>query len=272
MKENDYIDWSDLKKVTFTNETFRRKAETGTKLLEIYASKRRREKQHKWFLQLAASVFILLLSSVTAYNLADKTIEASLAEKKIILPDGSVALLKAASTLSYNRIQWFFNRKMHLNGSAKFNIESGRSCTVYTPDITVAVLGTIFEINQTGKITEVTCEQGHVRVFNNLVSKNLLGNETIRVNAAGYDFISAEDNFAKPVQIRELIYDSETLDKITTDLNIHYQCQIRLDSACKSDLFTGKVPEDNLDQALIIISECCGLKCRKKDGYIYLFK
>lgn len=272
MKETDYTDWSKFKNIPLHYEEFKRKDEIGKQLMEKYKVQRQKEKYLKLVIRLVASFLIISLGITATYQFSDQTLVTHSNNSLFELPDGSSVVLRPYSRLSYNRIQWFFNRKIQLNGSGKFNIEPGRSCTVYTPDITVAVLGTIFEINQTGKITEVTCEQGRVRVFNNLVSKNLLGNQTIRVNATGYDFISGEDNSAKPVQIRELVYDSETLDKITTELNTHYQCQIHLDSACRSDLFSGKIPEENLDQALIIISECCGLKYRKEDGYIYLFK
>lgn len=272
MKENEYIDWSGLKDTVLRDETFKNKTEIGTKLTGIYASRRRREKRRKWILQLVASFLILFAGSVSIYRLADQTIASKHRDKTINFPDGSSVILKPESSISYNRIEWFINRKLHLRGSGKFNIKPGRACSVYTPDITVAVLGTVFEINKQGRSTEVICERGRVKVFNHLVSKNLLQNESIQVNASGYDFTTTDTIILPQERPVNLIYEAATLENVIADLNRCYHCQITADSSIMNELFSGVIPDDNLDQALTIISACCDLTYKKEGTRICLSK
>mgnify|MGYP000523752318 CR=1 FL=1 len=48
------------------------------------------------------------------------------------LPDGSKVKLMGNSSLSYNRVTWFWERKLQLLGKALFKVTPGKTFTVQT--------------------------------------------------------------------------------------------------------------------------------------------
>ena len=76
------------------------------------------------------------------------------------LPDGSKVKLMGNSFLSYNRVTWFWERKLQLLGKALFKVTPGKTFTVQTEAGDVSVLGTKFLVVQQGKKMLVNCEEG----------------------------------------------------------------------------------------------------------------
>lgn len=274
MKENDYIDWSDLKTVSLSGESFCRKDEVGKKLTELYKTQRQKEKYIRLTIRLVASFFLLCLGSAATYQFSGQTLLTDGGKERFELPDGSSVVLKPYSRLSYNRILWLFDRKMYLEGSGTFSIVKGVPCSVLTPKLTVNVLGTVFEITEDGNTTDVSCIEGSVQVQNDLVSKNLHPDETIRVKESGYDFFTDKTEILDSESILHtpLLFDSAPLSEVIKDLNTHFKCEIIANSAHKNYLFSGIIPDQSLEQTLIILSECLGLKYRIDGKRIYLFE
>ena len=92
-------------------------------------------------------------------------------QKKVELPDGSSAMLKSDSRLSYS-INWRKNheRKVNLRGEAHFTIreeiyhQKPLRFVVITPDLSIEVMGTEFIVNHQKKRTQIYLKSGVIRL------------------------------------------------------------------------------------------------------------
>ncbi|MCB0570964.1 MAG: FecR domain-containing protein, partial [Phaeodactylibacter sp.] len=117
-----------------------------------------------WRLAAAAAVVALILIGVGLYPREQSWAAAMAEQRSISLPDGSEAILNAATTLSY-RNGWLRNsRKVKLDGEAFFSVTPGVPFTVRTGIGEVRVLGTQFNVLARGSRFEVACMEGSVLV------------------------------------------------------------------------------------------------------------
>jgi len=115
----------------------------------------------------AASVLILASwfffprssSDLVAYNLAKGE------RKEGTLPDQSTFILNAESRLTYDANNWANERTLKLSGEAFFEVQKGSTFKVITPNGTVQVLGTKFNVNSRKTTLEVICQSGKVAVL-----------------------------------------------------------------------------------------------------------
>jgi len=138
----------------------------------------------KWLPLLAAASIVLMLTFL--FYPRNNVVQLSTLyneQQSKALPDGSTLTLYANSKLNYNQSDWSKVRQLHLTGSAKFEVAKGKPFTVSTNYGKVEVLGTIFTAKTEGKILEVICTEGKVRVTN--INKNLsdeiVKNESIKI-------------------------------------------------------------------------------------------
>ncbi len=147
----------------------RKLTETSTQEVEKKTLLRRRR-----FLQIGRAAVLLLLVSVLSWlwvgNNDLMISETAVAEQlDILLPDGSRVKLNASSSIKYHE-NWDNkeSRRVWLEGEAYFEVqrkdESGQKFEVITEDLTVQVLGTIFNVNAREKSTKVFLEEGKVRL------------------------------------------------------------------------------------------------------------
>jgi len=133
--------------------------------LSPVAAKRRRILK---FAGVAAVLTLLIGASLWVWNNRKTTIATTFAQQRIIfLPDGSKVTLNANSTLSYWK-NWKGKkpRKVWLDGEAFFEVtkkpETGQKFQVITTDLTVEVLGTVFNVNSWREQTSVFLEEGEI--------------------------------------------------------------------------------------------------------------
>ncbi|HFA47911.1 MAG TPA: DUF4974 domain-containing protein [Bacteroidetes bacterium] len=81
-----------------------------------------------------------------------------------ILPDQSTFVLNAESRLSFDKKTWKKERSLYLEGEAFFHVTKGSKFTVNTPNGSVQVLGTKFNVWSRNNILEVKCQSGKVAV------------------------------------------------------------------------------------------------------------
>lgn len=121
----------------------------------------------------AASVVIL----IGAFFLfaGTKTIRAPYGQQQLAtLPDGSKVRLNSGSVLSYNKMDWLWSREVTLKeGEAFFEVEKGNKFQVATPEGTVTVLGTSFNIDLQRDKFRVICYTGKVSVQSGDFSQEL---------------------------------------------------------------------------------------------------
>jgi transmembrane sensor len=131
----------------------------------------------KRYYRVAAAIIILALSALLIFKLnenpADNNhyltfVTKNGQKKKIMLPDGSVAVINSASTIRY--LDGFAGklRKVDLEGEAYFDVahDSGKPFIVHTKKIDVKVLGTLFNVKAyEGERIETSLIRGSVQVF-----------------------------------------------------------------------------------------------------------
>ncbi len=133
-----------------------------------------RNVRRRHFIQLAtAAMFLLLLGAFFWLWLRPAehiVIQTAFAEQKTIeLPDHSVVKLNANSTLSYPK-NWTSTktRQVWLQGEAYFEVEkkpqTQQKFQVITKDLTIEVLGTIFNVNARTASTKVFLEEGLINL------------------------------------------------------------------------------------------------------------
>ncbi|MEM9931461.1 MAG: FecR domain-containing protein, partial [Bacteroidota bacterium] len=124
--------------------------------------------KRKWW-TIAAGIGMLILAGWVAYHFGqgDQMVTQMVAVGEKLeeeLPDGSVVYANAVTTLSYSPQEWSSARDVQLKGEAFFEVEKGSNFTVNTPQGTVEVLGTSFNVLAREDIFEVICYTGKVRV------------------------------------------------------------------------------------------------------------
>ncbi len=135
-----------------------------------------RKKHRRWYV-LAASILLLLGISIfyyyqgtsTVFPRGEKISVENGTKKKVILPDSTVVWLNAGSTLTYNGGFGKENRMVWLSGEGCFDVAKDASLPfkVYTSDITVKVLGTVFNIRayQDESKVQTTLLSGKIQVL-----------------------------------------------------------------------------------------------------------
>lgn len=125
-------------------------------------------------LQMASAAVFLLLVGMLSWLWWEQaelvvTQTAFAEQKNIVLPDGSTVKLNANSSIKYHKT-WDPDktRQVWLEGEAYFEVknkrETGQKFEVITEDLTVEVLGTIFNVNARETSTQVFLEEGSVNL------------------------------------------------------------------------------------------------------------
>lgn len=175
-------------KLPLKGELFSRKAKIAEKL-RLYREESRRitvSRQRKrggersaalyWGI---AAMFIVLLG-IGGYYFSEEKLVTETTAMDYELPDGSKVKLMGNSSLSYNRVTWFWERKLQLLGKALFKVTPGKTFTVQTEAGDVSVLGTKFLVVQQGKKMLVNCEEGSVKVATPVGQRTLTAGQSVR--------------------------------------------------------------------------------------------
>jgi ferric-dicitrate binding protein FerR (iron transport regulator) len=136
-------------------------------------------KVRKTWIWAAASVIGLVLIAATALlmkNVSKASISTAYAEvKTVILPDSSIVMLNANSTIEYKK-QWAKDmpREVWLNGEAFFDVKHinkqgqpiiiSEKFIVHAGQTNIEVLGTTFNVVERKQVTSVVLQTGKVRV------------------------------------------------------------------------------------------------------------
>ncbi|MGD1891876.1 MAG: FecR family protein [Cyclobacteriaceae bacterium] len=134
-----------------------------------------RRLQPTWLLVAASFTGLALISFILWFTFTDtnqNTYQTAFGEtQRILLPDSSVVMLNANSTISYNEQRFLQQREVWIEGEAFFSIakqwnadHSLTSFSVHTEDLSVNVLGTKFNVNTHRESTKVILSEGSVKL------------------------------------------------------------------------------------------------------------
>lgn len=231
-----------------------------TKVIPLY--------RRTWLQSVAAAIVILL--GVGIYYLMPENVSASNGETyAFTLPDNSEVILNDGSSASYSSRTWGKNREVKLEGEAYFKVAKGKTFTVNTPEGTVTVLGTQFNVRAREGRFEVACYEGKVSVVHKKREFILTPNQ-------GIAFTNDTDTGVQEVKVQEpqwlheeIAFNRENFTGVIQELERQYNIKIKTEFKSQQ-LFSGFLPANNLDAALKIISRTYHLKAEKQNNTVIL--
>lgn len=217
----------------------------------------------KWSFRVAAVLVIALGITYTLKVFVPQKQTADNGEKTIFsLPDDSKVVLNSGSEIHYKKWNWDNNRHLELTGEAYFRVSKGRRFEVQTNLGKVTVLGTQFNVKARKKRFDVVCYEGRVKV-------NYEDIQILLTHGQGVSFENGKQhkvkiNALKPEWLDgQISFNKENIETILDEVERQYNITIELNVKDTSSLFTGKLPSDDLDVALQIISTTYYLKAKK---------
>jgi transmembrane sensor len=228
--------------------------------------------QTHWLLRIAAVVIIGLGLLFVTENFTSQTELASNGCKTTFaLPDNSEVVLNSGSEIEYKKWGWESNRKLVLKGEAYFRVAKGRKFEVETNLGKVTVLGTQFDVKARKNRFDVVCYEGRVKV--NYNDKQIVLAPGKRVTFVNGNKINSISNVLKPEWLENKIaFNNENLSQIVDEIQRQYDVSIEVKSNFSDELFTGKVPNNNLDIALEIIATTFHLEIKKISSNKIIFE
>lgn len=222
--------------------------------------------QQNWFTRIAAVLVIGLgLSFFVVNNFKEKYYGTSLTQT-VSLPDNSEVLVNKNSSIEYKTFFWKNNRTIDLKGEAYFKVAKGKTFEVNTNLGKVTVLGTQFNVNSKDNTFEVTCYEGKVKVnYKNqelILTKGMLVTFENNSKKEGKTTLSMPNWASDEI---EMSFTNQNLKTIITDIENTYNVTIKTNTIATEQLFTGKLPSNNLDVALQIIASTYHLQINKSN-------
>ena len=203
----------------------------------------------KYIVRIAA-VLALIVTSYLFLENRDTSITTDIAQKEnFLLPDESEVTLNAMSQLAYNKKGWEKERKLSLEGEAYFKVKKGSTFSVETPQGTVTVLGTQFNVFSREDQFNITCYEGLVSVafsdtlvkipagnYITIENNKRVNNESLALNAPTW--VNNESSFEN-VLVTDVLAELKRQYPVTihTELNLNKR-------------FTGSFTHTNLTVAL----------------------
>lgn len=231
----------------------------------------------KW--QAVAAILLVGLSFWGYYQNSNTSNEVLFATnfgetQHITLEDQSKVVLNANSTLSYNKSQ---PRKVWLKGEAFFEVTkkpaTGANFQVLTDDLTVEVLGTVFNVKNRQEQTKVFLEEGKVLVEMEKHSGD-------KIEMAPGELISYSKKQQKIIEKRKanskentswkngvIRFEDMPLVEILAELSAIYGIQFKIEDGTVADqLLTGGIPTQNKEIMLSTLTEVFSVEITQREG------
>jgi transmembrane sensor len=225
-----------------------------------------------WMFRVAAVLVLALGITFTVQNFSTETQVASNGKRTTFsLPDNSEVVLNAGSEIEYKKWNWNNHRNLELQGEAYFKVAKGQKFEVKTCLGKVAVLGTQFNVKARKNRFDITCFEGRVKV--NYKDKEIILTHGQSVTFENGIQINTTATSPKPEWLENKIsFSKENFTNIVDEIQRQYNVTINVKSGYSNELFTGKIPTDNLDIALQIIATTYNLETKKIDSDKIIFE
>lgn len=225
------------------------------------------------YIRIAAAVVFLIVAGFSFYQVNEVNLYASKGSNLTHqFPDGSSVNINADSKLAYNKLSWFFNRSVSMDGEAFFEVEKGEPFTVFSELGSTSVLGTSFNIYSRAQDYNVACITGSVKVslgeFDDII---LTPGNGVRFSndEKGTEYSLNEDHLAD-WRSGEFFFDNEPLINVVATLSRQYNIEVRLAKRYEQNKYTGYFNDKNLETALKIICDPSELEFQIIDGYVVI--
>lgn len=229
----------------------------------------------------AALLLVLGLSTWLWFDQSRETIisTAFAEQQEVTLPDGSLVILNANSSLRYPK-NWdeIADREVWLEGEAFFKVskkpQTQQKFRVLTDDLEVQVLGTVFNVNSRQTQTSVFLEEGKIA----LTLKHSPDETTMMepgelltysadkgaiVAHSKHTTAALHTSWKDGVLTFENTPLSEILQKVEEIYGIHFRAKSTADLDRK---ITTGLPMEELDMVIPMLEQALDLKMQKMDG------
>ena len=224
-----------------------------------------------WFVKIAA-VFVIgfglyfgtqtVLTTTQSAEIGNKT--------NFLLPDNSEVALNSDSEIEFKKWNWENNRTLDLNGEAYFKVAKGKTFEVNTSLGKVTVLGTQFNVKARNNRFDVTCFEGKVNVkYNNqeiILTKGELVSFENNQKIVAKTILETQPSWIN----KEVSFEKENLVNVLSEIERQYNITFNYKNINTNQLFTGKIPTDNIDVALQIISATYHFEIQKDANKSYI--
>lgn len=233
-------------------------------------------------MRVAASVIVLLglgILSFLFFTKSDvpKIISFQSLQQSVsdTLPDASIITLNKNSSISYPDEFTGNRRTVTLKGEAFFSItpDKAKPFVIAVNNIEVKVVGTSFNINGTGKSTEIVVETGIVLITKGGRSIELKAGEKIAIPAQSSQFTkqAVTDKLYNYYRTKTFVCNNTPLWKLVATLNQAYNTNITISNKNIYNLpITTTFNEEPLESILHIISETLNITVSPKGNQIML--
>lgn len=223
-----------------------------------YQTKKSSTKTINWYkpLMKIAAILVVAIGVYFTFLFNPMTEVRTLANQKttVELPDASLVTLNALSDLSFSKSKWENNREVNLNGEAYFDVETGETFDVVTSDGVVTVVGTKFNVKQRDNYFEVYCYEGIVKISSKSHTKTLLAGDGFRILNNVFSTLKITDIEPQWTH-NSSSFDAVPLKEVFAELERQYDITINVDSIDVESLFSGGFVHNNLEIALISITQ-----------------
>lgn len=218
-------------------------------------------------LRISAAVVMLAIGGSLLYYLSNRsgqmiTVSSNAGQTLVVwLPDSSEATLAERSELRYPAKFSRERRKVEMSGKVFFKVRrnTAQPFTVQTPSVSVAVLGTAFQVEASEEQAQVLVARGKVAV----ISPDSLSCDTLTAGMATLwsalqpEFMTREDfNFNLFAwKTKTLRFQNTPLPEVIHTLNEYYRVRIILPESYKGLRLTAKFKDIPLSKALEIINQ-----------------
>lgn len=203
---------------------------------------------------------ILLISAVLVYFFkvpGQTIIKAPKGEKKEqMLADGSRVSIAPGSSISFSEKDYLKNRLIQLNGQAFFDVEKGGDFMVTTKNGNVQVLGTEFEIWESGNQMKVHCFEGRVSVGNLTGAQKIIEiKEAVDINNQQMSDVYYHGLQDASFATEQIKYRSIDVGNLATEMERFYNIKVQMQGIDLEKTFTGILVINDVEKAAKYLAE-----------------
>jgi transmembrane sensor len=209
-------------------------------------------------LRIAATILILIAAggSVWIWGFGEVTIYAQKGQHITqLLPDSSKVQMNADTRISYNKVLWFINRKVYINGEALFKVKKGKRFDVIADLATTSVLGTTFDVYARNGKVKVSCIEGRVSVKNNKSEEKVILTAGLQTQTKQHRLTSPE-GLIKHDEIAwtfgEFYFNNTPFEEVLNEIERQFNVEIAY-SINERRFYTGYFNNKDLNDALRLV-------------------
>lgn len=176
----------------------------------------------------------------------------------IKLPESSVVTVNAGSTITYNKKQFQDDREIKLEGEAFFKVTPGSTFTVNTPQGSVTVVGTSFNVIARPGQFEVSCYSGKVRVEQEQNDKVEITSGQRCYASEMKDMLQLkpfDPSLSTPDWTRgKFTFENQPLSMVVSELERQYDVTVKLSPGIGDIKYIGFFESGDLEEAVKLIT------------------